>query len=210
MLYTFLWNVSPNAYFGCPLLPLCSGVIKSEAEEMEDNEQLLKAEKDQEIVPKEEAEGGSEDGMEEGFDGERTEEENDEERDMEGDEEGDGLSEPQDLSLVDYSRYNSAALPDAGAAASAANAEGAYAPGAGPPRIQPTGKLSCDICGLSCISINVLLVHKRSHTGKQRDADLKDRSCAIAALLMALRSPFIDSVKAIRNTQSCANWQIVK
>lgn len=177
---------------------------------MEDNEQLLKAEKDQEIVPKEEAEGGSEDGMEEGFDEERTEEENDEERDMEGDEEGDGLSEPQDLSLVDYSRYDSAALPDASAAASAANAEGAYAPGAGPPRIQPTGKLSCDICGLSCISINVLLVHKRSHTGKQRDADLKDRSCAISALLMALRSPFIDSVKAIRNTQSCANWQIVK
>uniref|UniRef100_A0A3Q4HFQ7 C2H2-type domain-containing protein n=1 Tax=Neolamprologus brichardi TaxID=32507 RepID=A0A3Q4HFQ7_NEOBR len=136
---------------------------------MEDNEQLLKAEKDQEIVPKEEAEGGSEDGMEEGFDEERTEEENDEERDVEGDEEGDGLSEPQDLSLVDYSRYDSAALPDAGAAASAADAEGAYAPGAGPPRIQPTGKLSCDICGLSCISINVLLVHKRSHTGKQRD-----------------------------------------
>ncbi|XP_005746086.1 zinc finger protein Aiolos-like [Pundamilia nyererei] len=142
-------------------------VIKSEAEEMEDNEQLLKAEKDQEIVPKEEAEGGSEDGMEEGFDEERTEEENDEERDMEGDEEGDGLSEPQDLSLVDYSRYDSAALPDASAAASAANAEGAYAPGAGPPRIQPTGKLSCDICGLSCISINVLLVHKRSHTGER-------------------------------------------
>uniref|UniRef100_A0A3B4FCR6 Zinc finger protein Aiolos-like n=1 Tax=Pundamilia nyererei TaxID=303518 RepID=A0A3B4FCR6_9CICH len=94
-------------------------------------------------------------------------EENDEERDMEGDEEGDGLSEPQDLSLVDYSRYDSAALPDASAAASAANAEGAYAPGAGPPRIQPTGKLSCDICGLSCISINVLLVHKRSHTGER-------------------------------------------
>lgn len=185
-----------------PLLPLCSGVIKTEAEEMEDNEQLLKAEKDQEIVPKEEAEGGSEDGMEEGFDEERTEEENDEERDVEGDEEGDGLSEPQDLSLVDYSRYDGAALPDAGAAASAADA--------GPPRIQPTGKLSCDICGLSCISINVLLVHKRSHTGKQRDADLKDRSCAIGALLMALRSPFIDSVEAIRSTQSCANRRIVK
>ncbi|XP_033913945.3 zinc finger protein Aiolos-like isoform X2 [Acipenser ruthenus] len=26
------------------------------------------------------------------------------------------------------------------------------------------GKLSCDICGLACVSLNVLLVHKRSHT----------------------------------------------
>lgn len=141
-------------------------VIKTEVEEVEDHEQFLKAVKDQEIVPKEEAEGGSEDGMEEGFDEERTEEENDEERDMEGDEEGDTLSEPQDLSLVDYSRYDGAALPD-GSAAAAVTAEDAYASGAAPPRIQQTGKLSCDICGLSCISINVLLVHKRSHTGER-------------------------------------------
>uniref|UniRef100_A0A3Q0T4V8 C2H2-type domain-containing protein n=1 Tax=Amphilophus citrinellus TaxID=61819 RepID=A0A3Q0T4V8_AMPCI len=105
--------------------------------------------------------------MEEGFDEERTEEENDEERDMEGDEEGDTLSEPQDLSLVDYSRYDDAALPDGTAAPAAVAAEDAYAPGAAPPRIQQTGKLSCDICGLSCISINVLLVHKRSHTGER-------------------------------------------
>ncbi|XP_030597445.1 zinc finger protein Aiolos-like isoform X2 [Archocentrus centrarchus] len=142
-------------------------VIKTEVEEVEDHEQFLKAVKDQEVVPKEEAEGGSEDGMEEGFDEERTEEENDEERDMEGDEEGDTLSEPQDLSLVDYSRYDDAALPDGSAAPAAVAAEDAYAPGAAPPRIQQTGKLSCDICGLSCISINVLLVHKRSHTGER-------------------------------------------
>lgn len=32
---------------------------------------------------------------------------------------------------------------------------------------RPTsGKLNCDVCGLSCISFNVLMVHKRSHTGK--------------------------------------------
>ncbi|CAH2302272.1 zinc finger Aiolos [Pelobates cultripes] len=29
------------------------------------------------------------------------------------------------------------------------------------------GKLYCDICGLACNSLNVLLVHKRSHTGER-------------------------------------------
>uniref|UniRef100_A0A8C4KZI6 IKAROS family zinc finger 3 n=1 Tax=Equus asinus asinus TaxID=83772 RepID=A0A8C4KZI6_EQUAS len=30
---------------------------------------------------------------------------------------------------------------------------------------RPTsGKMNCDVCGLSCISFNVLMVHKRSHT----------------------------------------------
>ncbi|XP_053118931.1 zinc finger protein Aiolos isoform X2 [Hemicordylus capensis] len=34
--------------------------------------------------------------------------------------------------------------------------------------MRPTsGKLSCDICGLPCISLNVLMVHKRSHTGER-------------------------------------------
>ncbi|XP_010215592.1 PREDICTED: zinc finger protein Aiolos-like, partial [Tinamus guttatus] len=27
-----------------------------------------------------------------------------------------------------------------------------------------SGKMNCDICGLACISLNVLMVHKRSHT----------------------------------------------
>ncbi|KAG7486386.1 zinc finger protein Aiolos-like isoform X1 [Solea senegalensis] len=125
---------------------------------MEDTEPYLKAEKE-----KEEAEGVSEDGMEEGFD-----EDDDEDRDGEGDEEGDTLNEPQDLSLVDYSRYDSVAPPDAHTAAEAAEAaEGTYASEAAGPRIQAPGKLSCDICGLSCVSINVLLVHKRSHTGER-------------------------------------------
>ncbi|XP_070684386.1 zinc finger protein Aiolos-like isoform X2 [Pempheris klunzingeri] len=139
-------------------------VIKTEAEEMEDNEQYPEAEKESAIVPKEEAEGGSEDGMEEGFDDQRIEEDDDDER--EGDEEGDTLNEPQDLSLVDYLRYDSAAPSDAEAAA-VAGAEGTYVPGAVAPRIHSTGKLNCDICGLSCVSINVLLVHKRSHTGER-------------------------------------------
>nr|XP_014346014.1 PREDICTED: zinc finger protein Aiolos isoform X2 [Latimeria chalumnae]XP_014346015.1 PREDICTED: zinc finger protein Aiolos isoform X2 [Latimeria chalumnae] len=29
------------------------------------------------------------------------------------------------------------------------------------------GKLACDICGLPCVSFNVLMVHKRSHTGER-------------------------------------------
>lgn len=35
----------------------------------------------------------------------------------------------------------------------------------GPIRL-PNGKLKCDICGMICIGPNVLMVHKRSHTGK--------------------------------------------
>ena len=32
----------------------------------------------------------------------------------------------------------------------------------------PNGKLKCDICGMICIGPNVLMVHKRSHTGDPR------------------------------------------
>ncbi|XP_076001387.1 zinc finger protein Aiolos-like isoform X2 [Genypterus blacodes] len=138
--------------------------VKTETEESDDMEPYVKAEKETENTPKEEAEGGSEDGMEEGFDGERTEEDDDEEQD--GDDEGDTLNEPQDLSLIDYTRYESSGLPDAHAAAMASGGE-AYVPGAGASRSPLTGKLNCDVCGLSCVSINVLLVHKRSHTGER-------------------------------------------
>lgn len=31
----------------------------------------------------------------------------------------------------------------------------------------PNGKLKCDVCGMICIGPNVLMVHKRSHTGEQ-------------------------------------------
>lgn len=37
--------------------------------------------------------------------------------------------------------------------------------GAGGIRL-PNGKLKCDVCGIVCIGPNVLMVHKRSHTGK--------------------------------------------
>ncbi|KAJ3587118.1 hypothetical protein NHX12_013508 [Muraenolepis orangiensis] len=36
----------------------------------------------------------------------------------------------------------------------------------GPLRL-PNGKLQCDICGMICIGPNVLMVHKRSHTGER-------------------------------------------
>ncbi|XP_058684397.1 zinc finger protein Eos [Poecile atricapillus] len=37
-----------------------------------------------------------------------------------------------------------------------------------PPGIRlPNGKLQCDICGMLCIGPNVLMVHKRSHTGER-------------------------------------------
>ncbi|XP_019751126.1 zinc finger protein Eos isoform X2 [Hippocampus comes] len=36
----------------------------------------------------------------------------------------------------------------------------------GPIRL-PSGKLQCDVCGIICIGPNVLMVHKRSHTGER-------------------------------------------
>ncbi|XP_077453310.1 zinc finger protein Eos isoform X1 [Stigmatopora argus] len=40
----------------------------------------------------------------------------------------------------------------------------------GPIRL-PSGKLQCDVCGIVCIGPNVLMVHKRSHTGEQASAN---------------------------------------
>ncbi|XP_069072987.1 DNA-binding protein Ikaros isoform X2 [Pleurodeles waltl] len=39
-------------------------------------------------------------------------------------------------------------------------------PGVGGIRL-PNGKLKCDVCGIICIGPNVLMVHKRSHTGER-------------------------------------------
>lgn len=43
----------------------------------------------------------------------------------------------------------------------------------------PNGKLKCDVCGIVCIGPNVLMVHKRSHTGKAWEFFLERllRSC---------------------------------
>ncbi|XP_054636031.1 ikaros family zinc finger protein-like isoform X2 [Dunckerocampus dactyliophorus] len=134
-----------SSSFAENVLQCVKGVIKVESEETE-NDTYPEAEKERAIFPKEERDGAVEEGMEEGYDGDRTED------DDENDEEKDYMNEPEDLSLVDYSGYNSAAVQDASAMS---------------PHLQSPGKLSCDICGLSCVSINVLLVHKRSHTGER-------------------------------------------
>uniref|UniRef100_A0A8C5RUK0 C2H2-type domain-containing protein n=1 Tax=Laticauda laticaudata TaxID=8630 RepID=A0A8C5RUK0_LATLA len=42
----------------------------------------------------------------------------------------------------------------------------------------PNGKLKCDICGMVCIGPNVLMVHKRSHTGEQTS-----RKCELMLVL---------------------------
>lgn len=39
----------------------------------------------------------------------------------------------------------------------------------GPIRL-PNGKLQCEVCGMVCIGPNVLMVHKRSHTGEKKPA----------------------------------------
>lgn len=39
----------------------------------------------------------------------------------------------------------------------------------GPIRL-PSGKLQCEVCGMICIGPNVLMVHKRSHTGENKPA----------------------------------------
>ncbi|XP_075891712.1 zinc finger protein Aiolos-like isoform X2 [Nelusetta ayraudi] len=144
------------------------GAIKTEVEEtemeMEEAEGHPKLNPEGAFLLKAEAEV-SEDGMEDGYDDERTEEdeeeeeEEEEERDGEAEEEADALNEPQNLSLADYSRYDGGAREVA--------VDSASASGAAVARAQPPGKLNCDICGLSCVSINVLLVHKRSHTGER-------------------------------------------
>ena len=129
---------------------------------------------EEEEEEEEEEEGEEEEEEREGEEGE--EEEEDEERD--GDEEGDPLDEPQDLSLADYGKYENQAEPtDARHPGTAASPYGVPAAGASP-RGHAGSKLCCDICGLSCVSINVLLVHKRSHTGETSVAwrwDLKRR-----------------------------------
>ncbi|XP_029012907.1 zinc finger protein Eos isoform X2 [Betta splendens] len=43
---------------------------------------------------------------------------------------------------------------------------GAKASPSGPIRL-PNGKLQCEVCGMICIGPNVLMVHKRSHTGER-------------------------------------------
>ncbi|XP_077461501.1 zinc finger protein Aiolos-like isoform X2 [Stigmatopora argus] len=116
------------------------GTIKMEDEGMADAADA--------IFPREERDGGGEEPTGEGYHAHGTDDSNDED---DGEGADDGPS--GDLSPFRYPAYES----------EAAAADGR----AGLPRAHSLGKLNCDICGLSCVSINVLLVHKRSHTGER-------------------------------------------
>lgn len=50
----------------------------------------------------------------------------------------------------------------------------------------PNGKLKCDVCGMVCIGPNVLMVHKRSHTGKQLKENLWRCWCYLTTLISSL------------------------
>lgn len=57
----------------------------------------------------------------------------------------------------------------------------------------PNGKLKCDVCGMVCIGPNVLMVHKRSHTGKQLKENLMT-ACGVWCCYCLLSSLFIHGV----------------
>lgn len=171
-----------------PCFHLChlprSGTIKAEVEEtemeIEEAEEHPKLNPEGAFLLKAEADV-SEDGMEDGYDDERTEEEDEEdEREGEAEHEADALSEPQNLSLGDYSRYDGATREAATETACVSEAAAS--------RAQPPGKLNCDICGLSCVSINVLLVHKRSHTGKRGTRSSNDATSNMKGVGGGLRN----------------------
>ncbi|XP_074532589.1 DNA-binding protein Ikaros isoform X3 [Halichoeres trimaculatus] len=63
----------------------------------------------------------------------------------------------EDLRVIDGAKVNGGSQPSPDAKAFAS---------AGGIRL-PNGKLKCDICGIVCIGPNVLMVHKRSHTGER-------------------------------------------
>jgi len=121
-----LFPVFDRFPFLLPSAPLESKTVKSEPEEIETDERYRREDESLETrdTPRErgEQEDASEDGLEEGYDDEEEEEglEEDDEEEREGMEaadEGDSLSEPQDLSLVDYSRRYDRGSPSAAQAA---------------------------------------------------------------------------------------------
>jgi len=85
---------------------------------------------------------------------------------MEAADEGEALSEPQDLSLGGYRRRyddDSLAPRDMDMLAQETSPRSSSSGGQ-----SGSHKLICDICGLSCVSIDMLLMHKSSHTGKEQ------------------------------------------
>ncbi|KAL2086817.1 hypothetical protein ACEWY4_017876 [Coilia grayii] len=70
-------------------------------------------------------------------------------------------------SPINYAKYDSPTPADAGDGGGGGDAGGDAGGWNGSPRAGQPSRLTCDICGLACVSLNVLLVHKRSHTGER-------------------------------------------
>lgn len=69
----------------------------------------------------------------------------------------------------DSAEEGGAALSGAGRDSGSVYSETAAPNSASPGPIRlPNGKLQCEVCGMVCIGPNVLMVHKRSHTGEKR------------------------------------------
>lgn len=73
----------------------------------------------------------------------------------------DGRGEPMEEANAEFT----AAGRDRGSIYSEMASPNAASPG--PIRL-PNGKLQCEVCGMICIGPNVLMVHKRSHTGENK------------------------------------------
>lgn len=57
----------------------------------------------------------------------------------------------------------------------------------------PNGKLKCDVCGMVCIGPNVLMVHKRSHTGKQPKAKRDDYLWFLLSMFLTCSLAFLSA-----------------
>ncbi|XP_028828429.1 zinc finger protein Aiolos-like isoform X2 [Denticeps clupeoides] len=119
------------------------GVTKTEEKQEQTKEDLVKE--------------GEEDMEEKSIeDGDMDEEEVDEEKDEKEDGAEYISTDAQDMCPIDYAKYKSPTPHNDNATATS-----------NPAQRSNGGRLTCDICGLACVSINVLLVHKRSHTGER-------------------------------------------
>ena len=66
----------------------------------------------------------------------------------------------------------------------------------------PNGKLKCDICGMICIGPNVLMVHKRSHTGDTRPSLILSAAHNVFHSAAASLALIPDSLASIPSIQS--------
>lgn len=64
----------------------------------------------------------------------------------------------------------------------------------------PNGKLKCDVCGMVCIGPNVLMVHKRSHTGKQPRDKRDDCLGGLGAECLTVSLAFLSAPMGWRNS----------